>query len=63
MQMLVLSRKNGQRVRLEVNGVVIWVTLIETGWNRAKLGFEAPLKDCVIAREELLPSHGSTQNK
>lgn len=49
--MLVLSRKNGQRVRI---GRDIEVTVLEVSGGRVKLGFSAP-KDVAIQRNELGP--------
>ena len=47
--MLVLSRKQGQRV---VIGKDIWVTVLEVRGDRVKLGFEGPL-DVPIHRQEV----------
>lgn len=53
--MLILKRRGGQRVRLRVGGVDIWVELHEVcPPNAARLTFAAPL-DVQIMREELLP--------
>jgi carbon storage regulator len=47
--MLVLSRKNGQRVWI---GGSIYVEVLEVGSGRVKLGFSAP-PDMDIRREEI----------
>ncbi len=47
--MLVLSRKNGQRI---VVGDGLTITVLEVNKNRVRLGFEGP-RDVSIHREEL----------
>lgn len=49
--MLVISRKEGQRIMLGEN---IVLEVIEIRGNCVRLGFEAP-RDVPIVREELLP--------
>lgn len=51
--MLILSRAENQRIRIEVNGVEVWVAVLRTGDGRVKLGIDAP-QSVSIAREELL---------
>ncbi|NIL95992.1 MAG: carbon storage regulator [Planctomycetales bacterium] len=50
--MLVLSRKESQRIRV---GESIVVTVVRTGRDRVDLGIEAPT-DVLILRDELSPS-------
>jgi carbon storage regulator CsrA len=52
--MLVLSRKPGERVMIDVGGVRVTVVLVDVDRNKVRLGFVAPL-DVQILREELLP--------
>jgi carbon storage regulator len=47
--MLVLSRKQGEQVLIGEN---IWLTVVEIGTNRVRLGFTAPV-ETLILREEL----------
>lgn len=47
--MLVLTRKDGERLRIGDNVVVV---LVRTWFGRARLGIEAP-KDVRIVREEI----------
>lgn len=56
--MLVLSRKDGERIVMS-GGVRI--TVVEVGRGRVKIGIEAP-PDIKVWREELLPKDGSTPN-
>jgi len=60
--MLVLSRKESQRVRL---GDEIVLTIVRVSGDRVRLGIEAP-SDIVILREELdhdVAKHNDTQNE
>lgn len=52
--MLVLGRAKGERIRITVNGVMIWVTVTEIDRGKVRLGITAP-REVVISREELLP--------
>jgi carbon storage regulator len=52
--MLVLSRKESQRIKL---GDSIVVTVVRTGRDRVQLGIDAP-SDVLILREELLDKDG-----
>lgn len=52
--MLVLSRRSNESIRIKVGDVIVWVTVIENGPGKARLGFEAPA-DVIISREELVP--------
>ena len=45
--MLVLTRKLGERIKI---GEDVWITLLEVGGNRARIGIEAP-KEIRILRE------------
>jgi carbon storage regulator CsrA len=56
--MLVLSRKKGERVFLEVMGERIEVILIAIEPGRVRLGFDAPVW-VKIARAELMPKEPS----
>lgn len=40
--MLVLSRKVGDAVELELNGVKVVATVVEVRGDKVRLGFEAP---------------------
>jgi len=51
--MLVLERKEGQRIKL---GDDIWIELVEADNGKAKISIVAP-KDISIIREELLDSN------
>jgi carbon storage regulator len=57
--MLVLSRKNGQRVRI---GQLIEVTVLESHNGRVKLGFSGP-PEIPIHREELVMRLESSQRE
>lgn len=50
--MLVLTRKVGERTRIEVAGVTIYVDVGEIDRNKVRLGFTAP-PEVVILRQEL----------
>ena len=49
--MLVLSRKETQRIRL---GDDIMITVVRIGGDKVRLGIEAP-KDMLVLRDELEP--------
>ena len=49
--MLVLSRKEAQRIRL---GDEIVITVLRLGGDKVRLGIEAP-KDMLVLRDELEP--------
>ncbi len=52
--MLVLTRRNRQRIRLVLNsGEVVWITLLEARGSEASIGIEASHR-CEILREELI---------
>ncbi len=51
--MLILGRKLGERIRLVVNGVTIWVEVNRIAANDCRIGIEAP-PAVEIVREELL---------
>lgn len=51
--MLVLSRKESERIRL---GDSIVVTVVRVSGDKVRLGIEAP-SDLVVLREELEPHH------
>jgi carbon storage regulator len=53
--MLVLSRKPGERIRIAND---IWITVIGERRGKVRLGIEAP-DDVEIAREELIDDDGS----
>jgi carbon storage regulator CsrA len=52
--MLVLTRKRFQRIRVGTAENPVWITLIDVGKEKVRLGVEAA-KDTPIVREELLP--------
>jgi carbon storage regulator CsrA len=52
--MLVLTRREGERVRIRTpDGTEIWVVLVQTERGKARLGIQAPLA-CEVQREENL---------
>jgi len=51
--MLVLSQKPGQKIRLRIGDVVVWVQVVDAGRGKVRLGIEAP-REVEILREELL---------
>ena len=55
--MLSLTRKNGERVRLKVGDVIIWIKVLDVDGRKARLGIEAP-PSVAIAREEVLVPDG-----
>ena len=55
--MLVLSRRESQRIKL---GDSIVVTVVRVAGDRVRLGIEAPL-DVVVLREELAPRNAPTE--
>lgn len=54
--MLVLSRKEAQRIRL---GEDIVITVVRIGGDKVRLGIEAP-RDMLVLRDELEPLEGVT---
>ena len=57
--MLVLSRKEGQRIRL---GDSIVVTVVRVSGDKVRVGIEAPA-DVVVLRDELEPHPAPLANK
>ena len=51
--MLILGRKLGERIRLTVNGIEIWVEVNRIGTHDVRIGITAP-PAVEIVREELL---------
>jgi sRNA-binding carbon storage regulator CsrA len=51
---LILTRKPGERVRVEIGGVVGWVTIIEQRKSGVRVAFEFP-RNVKITREEVEP--------
>jgi carbon storage regulator CsrA len=51
--MLILGRKLGERIRLKVNGIEIWVEVNRIAANDVRIGIEAP-KEVAIEREEII---------
>jgi carbon storage regulator CsrA len=53
--LLVLSRRVGQRIRIEPSpGVEIWLAVLDVGYDgKVRIGIEAPVSMPVV-REELL---------
>jgi sRNA-binding carbon storage regulator CsrA len=51
---LILTRKPGERVRVEIGGVVGWVTIIEQRKSGVRVAFEFP-RTVQITREEVEP--------
>jgi carbon storage regulator len=56
--MLVLSRKEAQRIRL---GDSIVITVVRIGGDKVRLGIQAP-KDMLVLRDELEPFEKGQQN-
>lgn len=56
--MLVLSRKESQRIKL---GESIVVTVVRLGRDKVRLGIEAP-SDVIVLREELEPHEAAKLN-
>jgi sRNA-binding carbon storage regulator CsrA len=52
--MLVLQRKEGDRVLLETTDGPIWLTMLRNSHGNTCIGIEAP-KSVAISREEILP--------
>lgn len=50
--MLVITRRTGERIRI---GTGTWLTVIDVGRGKVRLGIEA-LPGVDVAREELLPA-------
>ena len=51
--MLILGRKLKERIRLTVDGIVVWVSVERLDGNDCRIGIEAP-PAVEIVREELL---------
>ena len=51
--MLVLTRKRRERIRIDCQGEVIWLQVVDIDRGKIRLGVEAP-RDVSIQREELL---------
>ncbi len=51
--MLVIKRRNGERLAITLGGQVVWVQVLETWEGSARLGIDAP-QDVVILREEIM---------
>ena len=51
--MLVLGRRQHERIRIEHAGAYIWLTVVAVGDVQVKLGIDAP-QDVVILREEVI---------
>ena len=54
--MLVLSRKEGERIKL---GDSIYITVVRVSSDKVRLGIKAP-PDMLVLREELQPHDGAT---
>lgn len=52
--MLVLSRKVGERILLQVGETRIWITVVAKDRGKMRIGVEAP-REVTITREELSP--------
>ena len=51
--MLILGRKLGERIRLTVNGIEIWVEVNRLAANDVRVGITAP-PEVAIEREEII---------
>jgi carbon storage regulator CsrA len=51
--MLILGRKLGERIRLKVNGIEIWVEVVRIHGSDVRIGITAP-KEVAIEREEII---------
>ena len=56
--MLVLKRREGERVRIVVGAVEAWVTVYDIDRGHVRLGFDAP-EEVVIEREEIIKAKGA----
>ena len=54
--MLVLSRKEGERLKL---GESVYITVVRVSGDKVRLGIEAP-PDMLVLREELQPHAATT---
>ncbi len=55
--MLTLTRRPGQRVRLLVGGVTVWLAVdFGSRPDTIRLSVDAPRDLCVVDREEILPN-------
>lgn len=53
--MLVLGRREGQRLRIVApNGDIIWLSIVEIRKSQAKIGLDLQ-RDYQVSREEILP--------
>jgi len=50
--MLVLSRKQHERISVTLGGQLLWVSIVAIRGDKVRLGFEAPA-DALIHREEI----------
>lgn len=51
--MLVLGRKNGQRIRLRMGDHFVWITVVDSYKGKVRVGIDAE-KDVEVLREELI---------
>jgi carbon storage regulator CsrA len=52
--LLVLSRKPGERIRLQMGTEIVWITIVAVDGGKVRVGVEAAMS-VHVAREELLP--------
>lgn len=58
--MLCLYRETGERIRLKLGGIEVWIAVMETRPGRVRLAFDAP-PEVQIAREEVIPQERKEQ--
>lgn len=51
--MLVLNRNEGEKLRLVIDGVTVWVVVVRTMTHTVSIGIDAP-RSVAVHREELL---------
>lgn len=61
--MLVISRKVGERLCIQVPGMPdVWITVVGRKSEKIRIGIEAP-KDYLVRREELIPESDRPRRK
>ena len=55
--MLVLERVPGEWIAIDVQGVRVWLCVVEAGRRKVRLGFDCRRDEATVVRDELLPPH------